>query len=146
MNSSALTTTLGVSDPRTRDRIREHTPAHVIDRIDTLSAAMTARAAANGRDAVVARLKELDYEWDADRALVLNFAIIGGLSSLLGERSRGWKAFFRTQQVFLFLHAVVGWCPPTSVFRRLGFRTQQEIGAERLVLRELLERHDRPPQ
>jgi hypothetical protein len=34
--------------------------------------------------------------------------------------------------------AVQGWCPPVSLFRRLGFRTQREIDEERFALKALL--------
>ena len=141
MTTTALASPLGSADPRNRDRIRDHTPTFVNDTIDTLTAASATRALSGGRDAIVARLKELEYEWDADRAVVLNFAIVGGLSSLLGEKNQGWKMFFRTQQAFLLLHTVVGWCPPLSLFRRLGFRTWQEITSERMLLEQALDEH-----
>jgi hypothetical protein len=34
----------------------------------------------------------------------------------------------------LLWHAAIGWCPPLPVFRRLGFRTEREILAERETL------------
>jgi hypothetical protein len=38
---------------------------------------------------------------------------------------------------FLFQHAVQGWCPPVSVFRRLGVRTRREINGEKFALKVL---------
>jgi hypothetical protein len=38
---------------------------------------------------------------------------------------------------FLLQHAVQGWCPPVSVFRRLGVRTAGEIARERYALKAL---------
>ena len=38
---------------------------------------------------------------------------------------------------FLLQHAVQGWCPPVPVMRRLGFRTEREIDAERTALKAL---------
>ena len=38
---------------------------------------------------------------------------------------------------FLLQHAVQGWCPPVPVFRRLGFRTANEIDAERYALKAI---------
>ncbi|MFO7562647.1 MAG: hypothetical protein R6X02_08375 [Enhygromyxa sp.] len=90
----------------------------------------------------MARLKELDREWSIDRALMANFAILGGVSSELGRRFRTWRWFFRAQQGFLLMHAVVGWCPPLPVFRRFGVRTAKEIAAERTVLLEHLRSMD----
>jgi hypothetical protein len=40
---------------------------------------------------------------------------------------------------------VAGWCPPVLVYRRLGFRTQKEIAAERRELEmALLDRPEAP--
>lgn len=127
-------------DPRTDDRVRRHTSPDVNTKIDRLTRAIVEDCATGGRDAIVLRLKELDREWDVDRALMANFAVVGGATLMLGERHHpGWKYFFRAQMGFLFMHALVGWCPPLAVFRRLGFRTAKEIALEREALVELLE-------
>jgi hypothetical protein len=126
------------ADGRADDRVRRHTAPHVNAKIDALSKASLEESASVGREAMLARLKELDQEWDVDRALMANFAILGGVTHELGERYRGWKYFFRAQMGFLLMHAIVGWCPPLPVFRRLGFRTAKEIGAERSALVERL--------
>ena len=123
-----------VTDHRANDRVRRHTAPHVNDNLDRLADVSVERCASSGRDAIVARLGQLDREWDIDRALMVNFALLGGLTHELGERYTGWKHFFRAQMGFLLLHAVVGWCPPVVVFRRLGFRTAKEIAAERSEL------------
>jgi hypothetical protein len=34
-------------------------------------------------------------------------------------------------------HAIRGWCPPVPLFRRLGVRTQREIGREIVALKTL---------
>jgi hypothetical protein len=122
-------------DHRADDRVRRRTPAHVNARIDRQTRASVDDSAALGQDAIVARLQEIDREWDVDRALMLNFAILGSLTYELGRhRHWGWMVFFRIQQAFLGVHALVGWCPPLPVFRRLGFRTAKEIAAERALL------------
>ncbi|MCM2322983.1 MAG: hypothetical protein NDJ90_06940 [Oligoflexia bacterium] len=104
---------------------------------------------AQGHDAIVKRLHDLESEWDIDRALMANFAIVGSATLSAGLlKNRRWLALLGVQLAFLLNHAVRGWCPPASVFRRLGFRTQQEIQAERhLLLRALesaLPHRDRP--
>jgi hypothetical protein len=38
---------------------------------------------------------------------------------------------------FLLQHAVQGWCPPVSIFRRLGVRTMREMDEERYALKAL---------
>lgn len=124
------------------DRVREHTAPVVNTRIDRLSTAAADEAIRGGHDAIVRRLAELDREWDVDRALMANFAILGGasfaagLGRYSGSRFRpgprkGFLYFFGSQMGFLLMHAVTGWCPPASLFRRLGFRTKGEIEAER---------------
>lgn len=125
-------------DARAHDRVREQTPPHVNDRIDVVTDAMARRAAAGGRGAIEVRLEALTREWDVDRTVLASFGIIGMLSSLLGERNRGWKYFFRVQQCFLLWYTFVGWCPPSAVARRMGVRTWQEISAEREALTRLL--------
>jgi hypothetical protein len=129
---------LAVADPRVDDRVRAHTASYVNQRIDRLAEASVARCAAAGRDAIIVRLKDLDREWDIDRLLMTNFAILGMVTNELG-RSRVpgrefFKLFLRVQQAFQLLHATVGWCPPVVLLRRLGFRTQKEIQAERMAL------------
>lgn len=99
----------------------------------------------NSPSKIRARLDELDREWNVDRALMLNFAVLGAVSSSLAARSLykhrklgGWAALFATQLGFLAVHAVKRWCPPMPVFRRLGFRSDREIAEERAALRTRL--------
>jgi hypothetical protein len=131
------------------DRVREHTALSVNQRIDRMSAADVDAAVGAGRDAILRRLVKLDYEWDIDRALMVNFAIAGGASlttgllryartPLFSPKRKGFLYLFGAQLGFLLLHGVVGWCPPASVLRRLGLRTQREIEAERRDLRDAL--------
>jgi hypothetical protein len=127
------------------DRVREHTPAVVNARIDRLTRSSADATAERGRDAVLKRLAELDREWDIDRALMVNFAVVGGAafalgllrsrrSAAFGSRRNGLLYLLGAQLGFLFWHGTVGWCPPVSLFRRLGLRTQREIEAERALL------------
>ena len=92
-----------------------------------------------------ARLDELDREWDIDRALMLNFAVLATVSSSMAMRTfykhrrfGGWAGMFFTQMGFLAFHAIKRWCPPMPVFRRLGFRSDREIAEERSALRTRL--------
>lgn len=122
------------------DRIREHTADDVNRRIDreTRGAIAEASASAGARRA---RLAELDREWTVDRAVMLNFGIVGAITAFkamtnLRDHGRmgGWGLLFWTQMGFLVHHALRGWCPPLPVLRRLGFRSAQEISAERVAL------------
>jgi hypothetical protein len=116
-----------------QDRIRDHTSDRTNRSIDheTMGAIDDAMLTPGG---VEERLAELDREWDVDRALMLNFGIVGALSAWKGRRSRAWGAFFWIQMGFLIHHALRGWCPPMPLFRRLGFRSRNEIAAERVAL------------
>jgi hypothetical protein len=140
-----------------RDRVREHTPPHVNRRIDLTAQASADLAIRQGRNQIVRRLAELDHEWDVDRALMANFAIAGGTAltvglhrfaypPLFGPRPKGFLYLVGAQMAFLMLHATVGWCPPVSVFRRLGYRTKSEIDTEReLLVRALEDGHPQQP-
>lgn len=131
------------------DRVREHTAESVTRRIDQASAADVDAAVVAGPEAILRRLAKLDYEWDIDRALMVGFSLAGsaalttGLlrysrSSLFARRRTGFFYLFGAQLGFLLLHGLVGWCPPAVALRRLGFRTQREIEAERRDLRDAL--------
>lgn len=90
------------------------------------------------------RLRELDEEWDVERALE---AVSSGLS-LMGFtwgvfRKRWWLIGLAAQGFFL-QHALQGWAPPVDLIRRLGFRTAPEIEAERYQLLALLGEQSRP--
>lgn len=136
-----------------RDRVREHTAPIVNQRIERETRASITTTLRGGRDAIERRLVELDQEWDIDRALMLNFAVAGAVSSslgfaryqtspALGERRKGFLYLFGIQLGFLLVHATVGWCPPLVVFRRLGYRTKTEIESERTLLEQALDRED----
>jgi hypothetical protein len=84
------------------------------------------------------RLKELDAEWDVERALeatASSFAVFGSAMALRG--SIRWAFFPLVVAGFLLQHALQGWCPPLLVFRALGFRTRREIDDERHALKAL---------
>jgi hypothetical protein len=132
------------------DRVRDHSAQIVNRRVIRGIEASVARCMSQGRDAIVRRLTELDREWDIDRVLMANFAIMGGVAygvgldrdsyrPPLGRRRRGWLYFFGAQLAFLLMHASAGWCPPAVLWRRLGIRTKSEIEAERSLLLGALE-------
>jgi len=128
---------LPVEDPRRVDRVRDRTPASVLAQIDRATASRVFAAARGGSDAIAKRLAELDREWDLERFVSLQATLISAVAPILSSRGRILRTMLRAQQLFLGMHAVVGWSPPVAVLRRLGVRTQKEIDAERGVLVEL---------
>lgn len=99
----------------------------------------------NFPEEIPGRLKELDREWDIERALA---AISSGITLLgLYLSSRGRRralALSTVVQGFYMQHALQGWCPPLPVLRRLGFRSATEIEREKCALKDLL--RDRDPE
>lgn len=82
------------------------------------------------------RIKKLDYEWDIERCLETNAAIIILLSSICGlKKRRCWFLITGTISFFLLLHALMGWCPPLTILRKAGVRTSEEINNEKTVLK-----------
>jgi hypothetical protein len=122
----------------TADRVPLHTAKHVNDEIRRHTEANVAHYAAAGPAAIDRRLHELDREWDIERLLELNFAIIVALGIGLGAALSWWILLLPgIASLFMIQHALQGWCPPVPVFRRLGFRTQREIDEERYALKAL---------
>jgi hypothetical protein len=129
--------------PPFHDRTRERTSEAVNRRIDREARGAIAELATPAE--LRARLAELDREWHLDRALMAVFSALGSITagkamrSLARRRRLGfWGLLFFTQMGFLAYHAAKGWCPPVEVLRRLGFRTSQEICAERAAIERKL--------
>ncbi|OHB64559.1 MAG: hypothetical protein A2Y77_14155 [Planctomycetes bacterium RBG_13_62_9] len=88
-------------------------------------------------DEIDGRLEELDQEWDVERVLETNAGIAFLLGVTLGAIRGKWYLLSGVVAAFLIQHAVQGWCPPVSIFRRLGVRTSAEINHERFALKAL---------
>jgi hypothetical protein len=123
--------------PSTRRRVRRNTDEHINRRIDD-QIARNVRYFADHPDEIAQRLAELDEEWDVERMIEANAASLALAGTVLGLRSsRVYLALPLAVTGFLLQHAVQGWCPPVPLLRRLGFRTQDEINAERYALKAL---------
>jgi hypothetical protein len=84
------------------------------------------------------RLKELDKEWDVERALETNASIAALIGLFLAATvNRKWFALPVLVTGFLLQHAVRGWSPPVALLRRLGFRTRAELERERYAMKIL---------
>lgn len=119
-----------------RQRVAQHTSDRIKRQLRHDIYASVERCAEAGSQAIENRLRELDREWDMERAIEANASslILAGL--LLGATvDRRFRTVSAVVASFLFQHAIQGWCPPVPVLRRMGFRTTEEIEAERYALR-----------
>jgi len=120
------------------DRVRRHTPAEINQRIDTDIDTILQRYTGASREVISRRIDELDREWDIERVLETNAASVSLLSLVLsGTHNRKWMWLTTGVAAFLLEHELQGWCPPVSLFRRLGVRTQGEIDREKYALKVL---------
>jgi hypothetical protein len=124
--------------PSTVQRVPNHTPEHINEEIRRQTEQNVAFYAAAGEEAIDRRLAELDQEWDIERTLEANAASVSLIGCALGAFiDRRLFVLPALVAGFLLQHAVQGWCPPVTFFRRRGFRTQSEIEQERYALKAL---------
>jgi hypothetical protein len=120
------------------DRVRRHTAAEVLRRIDGDTEARLRQLAVGKPGGIATRLDELDREWDTDRMIEVEAAFMGLFGLALGALAdRRLLALPAMVGVAVFLHATTGWYPLLPVFRRLGFRSAREIARERYALKAL---------
>jgi hypothetical protein len=124
--------------PLSTDRVRAHTAAAVLQRIDDDTSASLLQRADASPDTIATRLAELDREWDTDRAIELEASLMGLAGLALGTFVRPtFRAVPAVVAGAVLLHAVTGVYPLLPVFRRLGLRTAREIARERYALKAL---------
>ena len=124
--------------PATAVRVEQNTSTEVNEKIRKQAEAHFARAAGSDVQSINQRLAELDQEWDVERTLQTNYSIITVLGMTLGTlAARSWFLLPALASGFMLQHALQGWCPPVSVFRRFGTRTTKEIDQERYALKAL---------
>ena len=97
-----------------------------------------AKYAAEGQPGIDRRLRELDREWNIERAIEVEAPTMIGLGIALGTlHDRKWFAVSAMAASMVILHSVQGWYPLLPLFRRMGLRSQYEIEQERNALRAL---------
>jgi hypothetical protein len=118
-------------------RVADQTDQAVSDRLATQAERNLAYFSEHP-DQIDRRLRELDEEWDIERALETGSSTLTLTGLVLGiASSRKWLLLSLAVQGFFMQHALQGWCPPLPLLRRLGFRTQYEIEQERYALKAL---------
>ncbi|HEY7330332.1 MAG TPA: hypothetical protein VH592_22020 [Gemmataceae bacterium] len=124
--------------PDTITRVPLHTPQRSNEAIRQQTEENIADTALGGQEAIERRLRELDREWDMERALETNASIVALIGLGLGAFvDRRFNVLPAVVCGFLLQHALQGWCPPVPLFRRLGVRTASEIDYERYALKAL---------
>lgn len=90
------------------------------------------------KEEITDRIRDLNLEWDTERFMEANAAVLIVLISYLGIKT-GKYWFFATAMVgiSLLLHALQGWCPFLPFIRKRGIRTENEINNERTALKIL---------
>jgi hypothetical protein len=122
----------------TRARVERRTPRRVKNEIERETEANVRACAMAGPDAIDDRLQELDREWDIERTLEFNLAIVSLSGLALGAYvDSRWYWLTAVASGFMVQHVLDGWCPPVPAFRRMGVRTMQEIEHERYALKAL---------
>jgi hypothetical protein len=119
------------------DRVRRHTAASVLRRIDDETVSHLADVARRP-DSAPGRLHALDREWDLDRVLETEAASMGLLGLALGAIvSPRLLAMPGVVGAAILLFATSGLYPLLPLFRRLGVRTGREIERERYAVKAL---------
>lgn len=125
--------------PKTRIRVEQTTRPEINEIIFKKTFKRLERYAHASREEILARLDELDREWDVERAIEAHASIVALASLGLGKTvHRGFYLVTAAIAAFLFQHALQGWYPLLPIMRRAGFRTFREIDDERRVLLDYL--------
>lgn len=123
--------------PDTVERVPAHTAEAINERIQR-EADELVRHLARHPTGIDERLRQLDEEWDIERALEANAATIAlGGTLLAATASKRWLVLPALVTGFLLQHSLQGWCPPLPILRRMGYRTAREIEEERIALKAL---------
>jgi hypothetical protein len=120
------------------DRVRANTWPDVNERLDHDVQLRLREAAESPPDALTGRIAQLDREWNFDRALEAEAALMGLVGLALGAAvDRRLLVLPGFVAAMLVLHATHGWYPLLPLFRRVGLRTQDEIDRERYALKAM---------
>jgi hypothetical protein len=124
----------------TEDRVRKNTGPKINRKIDARTEENIGEYFYSGEVGIRSRIKELNKEWDIERALELTSGIniLIGLTLALTKDKR-WLWLSGISAAFLVQHTIQGWCPPLPVLRWFGVRTKNEIEVEKTILKEIMQ-------
>src|SRR5881394_2506795 len=107
--------------PKTDARVPAHTHPIVNQRIHARTLHDVSRYIGTDPVFIDERIRELEREWDVERTLEGNGAIVALAGLALGVTvDRRFLAIPAAVGAFLLQHALQGWCLPLPVLRRLG--------------------------
>jgi hypothetical protein len=120
------------------DRTRANTWREINERLDHETELRLRSAATQDRGALTERIEELEREWDFDRIIEAEAAIMGVSGLILGVMvDRRFTAIPALVTSMMLLHSTQGWYPLLPLLRRMGVRTEDEIERERYALKAL---------
>ncbi|HEX6124151.1 MAG TPA: hypothetical protein VFZ23_02140 [Pyrinomonadaceae bacterium] len=119
------------------DLVRRNTAQEVNQTLDTRMADRVRGYAARGdSNELSARIEELEQEWSIERLIETEASIMGltglGLGAFINRKFLAVPAFVGAM---VLLHGVQGWYPMLPLFRRLGFRSREEIDREKFAMK-----------
>lgn len=123
--------------PATTERVTLYTPPQLNEELQRRIQENVTLTAQATPATIERRLHELDHEWDLDRYMETLIAVISLAGIALAAVSPWWLLLPALMAGFLLSHALFGWCPLLSVYRRWGVRTAPEIAQERYALKAL---------
>jgi hypothetical protein len=124
--------------PATMLRVAEHTNKSINERIRIRTECNVAHYVFASKQEIDDRIRKLEQEWDIERSLETNAALVSLAGLALGATvGKKWLILPIVVSGCLLQFALQGWCPPLPLLRRLGIRTAAEIDAERYALKVL---------
>ena len=120
------------------DRVRENTAEEINRRLDMRAEDRVLGYAHSSSQEITKRIEELEREWSIERLIEAEASAMGLTGLALGVAvSRKFLALPAFVASMVLLHAAQGWYPLLPVFRRMGFRSRQEIEREKFALKTL---------
>lgn len=120
------------------DRVRRSTSSALNEELDRKLKQSIESYMGKDRSQISRRIKELEKEWDIERALGVNMSSLAltGIALTVFHHRR-WLLVPAVVVAFFAQHAIQGWCPPLPILRKLGYRTAAEIDQEKYALKVL---------
>jgi hypothetical protein len=141
-----MTEDIGISSPRPLpgadsqliDRVRANTSEGVNRTLDMRAEDRVRGYAGAGPAEMSVRIEELEQEWSIERLIETEASAMGLMGLGLGlTYSRKFLLVPTFVASMVLLHGLQGWYPMLPLFRRLGFRTREEIEREKFALKVL---------